>query len=474
MTRHYVTRLAILIVLTFTFQPQMSWLTLVNNLVYIRMNTGAGATPATFAKTRVAISNSLPPALGYNSLYDDTYFNARFTQILDPYVVALFLGLTILGAVGFLRRMPSGAGEGWATLTVALAVIAVLAAAHENYLFLIRSAQMAIPNIVLGLSLLTFARRGFFRTRTGSVTQTSLTMAGRILAGAVWLAFLTLNGFAVARTVDYVNRHSQGTDLRVHHFDPDKPIWNELRSIAGRDGETPVLISGFTDTPTTHMIAHGLRSIPHLLGRSITTFWAGADPAVSLSRTFYERRHWLTEDELQARLKTDPVSNWAPEYDRLLKRTRLALVPPSGTYPTEWGEWPSLFGARGWRFANLRDVLERDSPAFIADAEAEASGRDETGPYWILKTEAKAHPNLPEKAPAIIEVRYEGPAPQILVDGVALNGQPRTGSGNKTIMILSAAVDIGREAMISISAGANTRLRSVELYNLPADRTADR
>ena len=481
--RRYALRSVALAVFACALQPQLAWDVFDRQLDYIRSNVGLNEPPASFTGTLATIANSIPPILGYSSLYDDSGFNYSIITLLHPYVAVLLIGLCMVGAIGFLRRLPSGAAGGWAMLTIALPAITVMAARHENYVLMIRSAQMAIPNIVLGLSLLTFAQRPSLQILSGGLCKTWPFVAERMSAGAVWFAFLALNAISVVDTISYVNRYSQESDARVRHFDPDRPVWAELRMLVEREDQSPVLISGFTNTPTPHIIVHGLRSIPHLLGRSITSFWPGADPAVSLPKDFRSpqhwltsataKQHWLTRAELEARLKEDPVSNWQVEYARLLARTRIALVPPFGAYPVEWGEWTSLFGVKAWRFSNLCDALERNSPTFIPDAELVMTGRDASGPYWIITGEVRARANLSERTRAFIEVRYEGPAPQVQVDGAMLKGYSRVGINPET-MILSILVNVRPDATVSVLGGPNTRLRSVELYRLPGNVAGDR
>ena len=130
-------------------------------------------------------------------------------------------------------------------------------------------------------------------------------------------------------------------------------------------------------------------------------------------------------------------------------------------------------GVKAWRFSNLCDALERNSPTFIPDAELVMTGRDASGPYWIITGEVRARANLSERTRAFIEVRYEGPAPQVQVDGAMLKGYSRVGINPET-MILSILVNVRPDATVSVLGGPNTRLRSVELYRLPGNVAGDR
>jgi hypothetical protein len=416
---------------------------------------------AALTRANTVAAHFFAPILGYYSLYDNSAINIHIASALNSYSLIIFLSLAGIAALGFWRRLPAVAGEAWAAVPLALAAVTFLMASREDTNIAIRSAQFLMPHIFIGLSLLVFA------SRSAVDIKNRLSLAGRIAVGILCAIVVGLNTFAVARTLYHVSRFTDLTDTMVKHFDPDSQRWASLRELVTQTDGAPVLLSGFRDTPTTHMIALGLRSVPTLLGRTITSYWTGIDPSVSVHRDFHLYRHWLSNDELLKRIKADPVWNWPLSYATLLARTRQAIVPASGTYPPEWSDWPSLFGARGWRFPNLCDVLARDDPAFIVGAEHPASGHDEIGSYWLLDNPIAVKPRLQDRVSAVVEVRYTGPVPRITIDGVEANLVPQNRRGIKST-IVEANAQLGPNSVIEISASSDTRTRSVELYRLPA------
>jgi hypothetical protein len=281
----------------------------------------------------------------------------------------------------------------------------------------------------------------------------------------VWVVVVGLNSFALARTLSYVNRFSQETDLILHHYDPGAPRWLAFRELFKGDDVAPVLLSGFHDTPTPHIIADGLRSVPHLLGQTITAFWYSIDPPYSIPSEFRQFRHWLAPSQLAERIKDDPVSSWPKTYESLLARTRRAIVPVSGTYPAEWGEWPLLWGPRAWRFPNLCDVLDRTESAFVAQSKPSSAATDELGMFWLVDGVLKAQPRLQERAAAVIEVGYTGADPRIAIDGIDVPGRSRSiAASGEMIFVVNAVV--GSTSAVEVFTSAETRLRSVGLYGL--------
>jgi hypothetical protein len=130
----------------------------------------------------------------------------------------------------------------------------------------------------------------------------------------------------------------------------------------------------------------------------------------------------------------------------------------------EWGEWPEVWGPRAWRFPNLCDVLDRIESGFVTESRS-PDGRDDLGPFWLPDRMLKALPRLQNKATAIIEVAYSGPAPRIVVDGVQASGRPRNTPVSEKA-ILGVNVMVGPKSVIEILSSTETRLRSIELYQL--------
>jgi len=422
----------------------------------------------TLIRANAGAARILAPVLGYNSYYDDSSANTSIPQLLLPFGSAVFLSGASLAALGFWRRLPFIAGVAWAVVPLVLAAVAIATALNENYFLVTRSAQMAMPHIYIGLTLLIFARRGVL----GAGSKESFSgMAGlfglgtRIGAGLFWGCFVALNSYTVWRTIDYVNRFSQATDARLRHFDPDSASWARLRQLVTSADGAPVLISGFHDTPTPQMIALGLRESPNLVGSSITSFWRSVDPSVSFPHGFNTSHHWLSNDQLVDLAKANPMWNWPPVYDALLARTRKAIVPVSGPYPAEWGEWPSLFNAVARRFPNLCDVVERDQPAFAVEDPRPATGHDEIGPYWTLDAPIEAQPRSHDPAPTVVEFRYTGPAPQLFVDGAEIKLLPAHPLGAKDL-VLNANFPVASGGAIEVRASSETRMRSIGVYIL--------
>src|SRR5262249_18036065 len=362
-----------------------------------------------------------------------------------------------------------GSREGWAAVPVLLTLVTLWLSsqANGNLVILMRSAQMAMPYIFVGLSLLAFARRALLGVRIMSSAPYSRFL-GRVAAAVVWVTIVGLNGFSIARTIGYMNRYSQETDPLVRHYRSDAPRWVEFRELLKGNQPAPVLLSGFNDFSKAHLIADGLRSTPHLLGKTITDYWVGIDPTYTVPKTHdqfkYRFRHWLTPPELVDRVRQDPVWDWPQSYAKLLALTRQAIVPLSGGYPLEWGEWPELWGPRAWRFPNLCDVLDRIETGFVTESRA-PDGRDDLGPFWLPDRTLKASPRLQDKATAVIEVAYSGPIPRIIIDGVEASGRPRNAPASEK-RILGVSVMVGPNSIIEVLAPTETRLRSIQLYRL--------
>jgi len=480
----FVVRSAAVFVLAYVLQPDLFKIALgkhlqLHGLLVLGLNAGTNNLPfadvdyvAAVMTANTVAARIFPTILGYVSLYDDNAVNYHLYNALNSFSLIILLSIVGIAALGFWRRLPAIACEAWAAIPLALLGITLLFVSRESTItFAIRGAQYAMPHIFIGLSLFVFARRSASDTKNWPLPSTVISLAGRIGVGILCVAIVGLNGFAVARTIDHVNRFTEATDVKVKHFDPDSQRWHQFRELVTRTDRAPVLLSGFRDTPTTHMIALGLRSVPTLLGRTVTSYWASADPNVTVPRDFHGYRHWLASDELLERIKTDPLWNWPSTYTSLLARTEQAIIPMSGIYPPEWGSWSSLFGPVGWRVLNLCDVLSRREHAFAVDLEPTPAGQDEFGSFWRLDRTVTARPVQPIDAAALFEVRYTGVAPKILLDGAEAKGRVRAGSDGKS-MIVEIDARQHENNIIEVSAPAETRVRMIGLYRLPLQHPA--
>lgn len=448
-----------------------------------------------FKSASVFASNRLPAFLGHHSLYDDSAANSYITNALLPYSLLILLILAALASFGFYLRLPRASRYAWTSVPFVIVSITAHAAYRGDAYVMIRSVQMAMPHIFVGLALLAAIWSGpsvlksfrfsfSFLPRFAHIPPTDgwtvaafqeeqrqrsavglLCSAARVGVFVLWVGVVSLNAFAVVRTISYTNQHSQVTDLLVRHFNPESPSWQQLRNLLVHDDNAPVLLSGFREV-RPFMIAIGLGSIPHLAGESIVKIWPDLDPGSFVHdgvSGYNKYSHWLTTQALVDRVKVDPVWNWPAEYDRLLARTRRSIVPVSGAYPTEWGTWPSLFGTIGWRFANLCDVLSRNERAFQVGPDLPPSGFDTSGRFWVLDAPVSIQPELTTAMSVALEIRYDGVAPILMVDGTEVFATTHN-IPQRIESVLTTAAVLGPNSVVTIRGTPDTRLRWVGLY----------
>jgi hypothetical protein len=165
LTAPFAVRIAMLTVLVYALQPDLFMVAVAQHRGRAAANVAFDVTEnlaTTIKRANDIAASRLPPVLGYSSLYDDSSVNYYLTANLQPYTLGSFLTLAVLAALGFWCRLPAGSREGWAAMPVLLASITLSTSSQANgdSVILIRSAQMTIPYIFVGISLLAFARRG--------------------------------------------------------------------------------------------------------------------------------------------------------------------------------------------------------------------------------------------------------------------------------------------------------------------------
>ena len=117
------------------------------------------------------LGNLLPPILGYHSLYDETSINQWLAYQLHPFAVLSLVALAALASIGLWRRLPVIAREAWAVVPVSLAAVSLGAALTGNIVVMARAAQIAMPHIFVGISLVAFAPLRLARPQMLSVSQ---------------------------------------------------------------------------------------------------------------------------------------------------------------------------------------------------------------------------------------------------------------------------------------------------------------
>ena len=430
-----------------------------------------------------ALRNIALPMLGVITYYDQSAVNVTLVGALAPLSpVLIVLPLVALAAAG-LTRLPREMMAGYGTALLSLGGLMVLSTVHDDAVVSLRSLQMLWPPLVLGmfclvsppwlgprlrlawLPLAPSSRAAIWWSACPSRRRLPALGrgAGLAVSGVALMALVAANMATVWRATAYINAHTLGSDPTVHRLDPDGETWRRLRALLGTPAGTPVLLSGFIDTPTPHWLAVAIQPVPHLLGTSVTAFWGGMSPDRYRPLPFASYVSRWSPDEIEARFMASPIPRWAETYPRLLAATRKAVVPPGGGYPAEWGAWESPLGPRATRFTNVCDVIERDRPglAAVAPPPLEA-GRDEAGPYWRIGAALTVRPLIDGREEDVLEVRFTGPPPRIEAAGLPAPEEGPAGRGRA----LRLRGVFGPDSRITVRAGAGTRLRAISLYRL--------
>src|SRR5258708_35108298 len=174
----------------------------------------------------------------------------------------------------------------------------------------------------------------------------------RIVALLIFLLLVGSNISTQYRAIRFVNADTLQTDPIVHRLDPRAPEWRRLREMLSPSAETPVLLSGFHDTPTPHWLAIGTDPVPHFLGSSILAFWDIWPALTPVWLSEYHDRTPFDPDWLWTQITAGPLAHRDETNARYLAHSRQALVPVGASYPVEWGARLSLAGPVAVRVTN--------------------------------------------------------------------------------------------------------------------------
>jgi hypothetical protein len=348
----------------------------------------------------------LRPILGAISYYDQSAFNTRVGLFVarEPWVgCAAFATLCGCGLLGFLRAR-SAPRTVFALLLAAWGTSCFLCAYANDYLRFMRSAQYALPFVLVGLV-------GLACRRTApNCGQTCLASALMWAGRGVLLVFVCCNVFTCARTFRYLTAHGVSNDKIVLRYNERAAPWPLLREELRFSGDAPVLLSGFPDTVRPFMVACAIRTQPHVLGTSIARFWPLLGPLDSAGtrylRTQFNTR--LTDREFDAAIRAQNQP-WSSLLPLLISQSVQAVVPVGHGFPEEWADDRDVYPPRRIHFENLCDVVYRHEYAAALPPEMTGPLRhDSEGPYRMLRSAGALVVHNHNGGAHALCLRYEG------------------------------------------------------------------
>ena len=377
-------------------------------------NSTANAVPLVKRLAHLRVSNWGPiaPLLGIFSYYDQSAANSTIAQTVSAsnatfWIAAILFILTLTGFIkhSFYKSKPTSrnySAQAFGFMFLAFISLTAISLTNEDYFRFMRCMGYSIPFFFIGLLLL-----GTSETYVKKLDNTKLLQ----FVGLFTFAALTaMNFWTTARSSSFVYAHAAADDPIIRRINPRAPGWTALREELRPSLNTPILISGFDNTPVPHLIISGIQPYPTFLGETITRFWH----VMNIGKTTADHAYFNPpappdpQNERMLRLAyasvwpaSELVKNWiyrAPNWGNILPdfiaNSRQAIVPPGALFPPEWSQWLDIFPAKRTEFKNICDVVYKYEKAVELESNAiGALQKDGLGIYrkLIRATRLKVH-----------------------------------------------------------------------------------
>jgi len=349
-----------------------------------------------------------PPIVGLYSYYSQAHSNSSITGLVSAHpswTLTIFFLLSFFGWMGYLKRIQLASFSLLLTVSV-LSSLVLISLKNEDVLRFVRASSYTYLFALLGTILLALPSSRQLHGFLGAIPWKALS---RISALFLFFLFI-VNCLTIWNTTRFIIKHDLHNDPIIRRFNPTDSMWLALKEELTPSQDTPVLISGFNNSVYPHLIASGIRPIPHFLGSSIASFWKilNTGPAICGDKCDQRYTTHLSNEEAKAILASPDWSILIPDF---LKRSRQALVPQGHLFPIEWRD---VFALKRTRFPNFCDVVYKTehavdlSPGMMSDRH-----RDTSGLFRFLQKDGVIQPRDLRGNCFLLKILYDG-SPQSL------------------------------------------------------------
>ena len=318
-----------------------------------------------------AMSRRLSAAMGVFSYYENSAANSLFERWVDemPWIfLGLYSILTACACSGYFKCRKEGV-LGLAAVIAVLAPLNILFDLQADTMRFQRTSGYLWVYLLLGMVCAIYYSRG----------------ALRATAAALSLVLLVLNARTTLLFYDHVHRYDMSTESLYRRFDPRDPIWEKLRQRIATPGNSPVLISGCTNSIEPQWIVSGIEPIPNFLGSDIQAWWDIMQLKATGIYGVGEDDFGFRDGPEKKNLFKLKFPDWKVVFPSFVQRSEFAIVPPGGDYPVDWEAWRDVLPARRISFQRIGDVLYKTEKALNgADGGLSELMKDARGSYRVL------------------------------------------------------------------------------------------
>lgn len=344
----------------------------------------------------LSIASALGPIYGIYTYYSMSFTNNWLSQLTSttPWVVIVpIVLLHVIAIWGLFRKKSPGAYVLGAALVVLL-IVALHSVIISQPFMLVRSQQYAFSYIAIGL-VIALSLANNWRLRFPLVVIT--------------LCLTSINLSTIWSTVQHLSKYDDRSDPIILRYSPRSELWAQFLKQVNRQGNTPVLITGYNSTAKPLLIASLIEPRPNYMGAYIRNFWnimAPITDKLATQKSVFERvmGHVFSTDAYGAHKNILAQLPYKLDINKRIEgmneKSRLAIIMVGSDDPEEWQE-KRLISRQRKRFFPLGDIIERNQWSSV---QLEIDGQSVPVEYYGIK-HINEHLNIEFKQEPIETVR---------------------------------------------------------------------
>lgn len=316
----------------------------------------------TFAESAVvspfsllSTASVLGPIYGIYTYYSMSFTNnwlSQFTSTTPWMVIGPIALLHAIAMWALFRTRKPGAYILGAAFTV-LFIVTLHSVIISQPFMLVRSQQYAFSYIVIGLVLALSLIKNW---------QLKLPVI------AIALCLMGINISTIWSTVQHLSKYDDRSDPIILRYSPHSELWTQFLKQANRQGNTPVLITGYDSTAKPLLIASLIEPRPNFMGASIRNFWnimtPITDKPVTQKSSFEKFMSYIFSTDAYGAHKNILAQlpyklDIHKGIEEMNEKSRLAIIMAGSDDPEEWQE-KRLISRQRKRFFPIGDIIERN------------------------------------------------------------------------------------------------------------------
>lgn len=285
----------------------------------------------------------LSPIYGIYTYYSMSFTNnwlAQLTSTTPWAIIGFVILLHVIAIWGLFRTSRPGTYVLGAALVVLVIVTLHSLKTSESFM-LVRSQQYAFSYIVIGLVLAMSLIKSWWAKSPLIV---------------ITFCLVAINISTIRSTVKHLYQYDDRSDPIILRYSPRSELWTQFLKYANRQGNTPILITGYNSTAKPLLIASLIEPRPNYMGAYIRNFWNIMSPP---PKNKYSSNIYGAHRNIFTSMPYEQIPGINKGIEVMNEKSHLAIIMTGSDDPEEWQE-KRLISRQRSRFFPIGDIIDRN------------------------------------------------------------------------------------------------------------------